>query len=164
MATRQTPQAERRARERIARARGFPVTYMDARGRVRRNANAFFQFRTTVAGHRATERSRTFADGRRIIRTRNDQTLRNAITAAARNDQRITSANVYYLADPEDGSHPRTWWPLSRAHIWERGGYDAALAAHVVRSYGTGFGLFKATIDETEKYSGVVIEVELVIE
>lgn len=161
MAPRRSPQSERASRERVARARGFPVTYEDSRGRVQRPANAFFQYRTTVAGRPAMERDRTFSDGRRMIRTRNDQTLRSAIRWGRNEDRRILAANVYYLQDPKDGSHPRTWWPLSRAHIWETGGYDADLADRDVRAYGTGFALFKRTLDETKKYSGVVIEVEL---
>lgn len=146
-------------REAIARARGFPVPYEDARGRVRVPRSAFYQYRVTVAGWPAPKSHRVLRNGDEITHTRDEGTLAAAIRRAARNDATLF-ARVTMLLDPEDGSHPRDW-PRHNVELWARGGWKAENAAEELDDYGIAFALIKAQVDEIEKYPGVVIDVLL---
>lgn len=146
-------------REAIARARGFPVPYEDARGRVRVPRSAYYQYRTTVAGWTAPNSRRTLRNGDEITHTRDEGTLAAAMRRAAGNGATLF-ARVTMLLDPEDGSHPKTW-PRHNVELWERGGWAAENAVADLDDYGIAFALIKAQVDEIEKYPGVVIDVLL---
>lgn len=146
-------------REEIARARGFPVSYEDARGIVRHPRSAFNQYRVTVAGWVAPNRHTRTRDGREMVHTRSEGVIAAAIRRAAREDMRIF-ARVTMLLDPEDGSHPRDW-PRHNVELWARGGWAAVNAEAEMDGYGLAIAMLKDQVDNLEKYSGVLIDVLL---
>lgn len=149
-------------REAIARARGFPVAYEDARGRVVVPRSAFQQWRVAAPMSRPfpTTRLQT-GDGDEIVSTRSEQALAQAFRRAERLDATVY-CRVGFRRDPEDGSHPRTW-PMAHVDIWQHGGYRATNAVDEIDGEhdGIAFGLLKATLDAMEKYPGVVITAQL---
>lgn len=144
-------------RQAIARARGFPVSYEDARGVIRHPTNAYYQYRVTVAGWTAPNRRTRSRSGEEMTYSRDEGSIAAAIRRAAADDMRIY-ARVTMLLDPEDGSHPKTW-PRHNVELWARGGWDASSAEAAMDGYGMAIAMLKDEIDKIEKYSGVLIDV-----
>lgn len=145
-------------REEIARARGFPIPYVDASGREREPESAYYQYRTAVQGWDPPDRRAQTAEGE-VTYTRDEGSLDAAIRRGAREDAQLY-ARVTMLIDPEDGSHPREW-ERRNVELWARGGWNANNAEAYLDEYGSAFGMFAAQIAELERYPGVVIDVLL---